>query len=55
MSLMNVGYILPTDPKHNTAIAIAVLALGVAGLVAVYGLARCHRVTPPSRATRRRP
>jgi uncharacterized membrane protein (UPF0136 family) len=40
MSLMNVGYILPTDPKHNTAVAIAVLALGAAGLVAAFGLAR---------------
>jgi hypothetical protein len=40
MSLMNVGYILPSDPKHNVAVAIAVLALGVAGLGAVYGLAR---------------
>jgi hypothetical protein len=40
MSLMNVGYILPTDPKHNTAVAIAVLVLGLAGLVAAYGLAR---------------
>jgi len=40
MSLMNVGYILPTDPKHNMAVAIAVLVLGVAGLAAAYGLAR---------------
>jgi len=40
MSLMNVGYILPTDPKHNVAVAIAVLALGVAGLPATFGLAR---------------
>jgi hypothetical protein len=40
MSLMNVGYILPTDPKHNVAVAIAVLVLGVAGLAAAYGLAR---------------
>lgn len=40
ISLMNVGYILPTDPKHNAGVAIAVLALGLAGLGAVYGLAR---------------
>lgn len=40
ISLMNVGYILPTDPKHNVGVAIAVLALGLAGLLAVYGLAR---------------
>jgi hypothetical protein len=40
MSLMDVGYILPTDPKHNVAVAIAVLVLGLAGFVAVYGLAR---------------
>jgi uncharacterized membrane protein (UPF0136 family) len=40
ISLMNVGYILPTDPKHNTAVAIAVLALGLVGLAAAYGLAR---------------
>lgn len=40
MSLMNVGYILPTDPKHNVAVATAVLVLGLAGFVAVYGLAR---------------
>jgi hypothetical protein len=40
ISLMNVGYILPTDPKHNVAVVIAVVALGVAGLGAVYGLAR---------------
>ena len=40
MSLMDVGYVLPADPKHNVGIAIAVAALGVAGLVAVYGLVR---------------
>jgi hypothetical protein len=40
VSLMNVGYILPTDPKHNVGVAIAVLVLGLAGLGAVYGLAR---------------
>ena len=40
ISLMNIGYILPTDPKHDVAVAIAVLALGIAGMVAVFGLAR---------------
>jgi hypothetical protein len=40
ISLMDVGYILPTDPKHNVGVAIAVFALGVAGLAAAYGLAR---------------
>ena len=40
MSLMDVGYILPSDPKHNVGVAIAVCALGVAGLVAVSGLVR---------------
>jgi hypothetical protein len=40
ISLMNVGYILPTDPKHNIAVAIAVFTLGLAGFGAVYGLAR---------------
>jgi hypothetical protein len=40
VSLMNVGYILPTDPKHNTGVAVAVLALGLVGLAAAYGLAR---------------
>jgi hypothetical protein len=40
MSLMDVGYILPTDPSHDVAVSVAVFALGVAGLAAVYGLAR---------------
>lgn len=40
ISLMDVGYILPTDPKHDTGVAVAVLVLGVAGLVAAFGLAR---------------
>jgi hypothetical protein len=40
VSLMNVGYILPTDPKHDAGLAIAVLALGLVGLLAAYGLAR---------------
>jgi hypothetical protein len=40
MSLMNVGYPFGTDPKPDVALAIAVVALGLAGLVAVFGLAR---------------
>jgi hypothetical protein len=40
ISLMNVGYPFGTDPKPEVALAIAVLALGIAGLVAVFGLAR---------------
>jgi len=40
ISLMNVGYPFGTDPKPEVALAIAVLALGLAGLVAVFGLAR---------------
>lgn len=40
MSLMNIGYPFGTDPKPDAALAIAVLLLGVAGFVAVLGLAR---------------
>jgi len=40
ISLMNVGYSFGTDPKPDVVLAIAVAAMGVAGLVAVYGLAR---------------
>jgi len=40
MSLMNVGYPFGTDPKPDALLAIAVLVLGVAGFVAVFGLAR---------------
>jgi hypothetical protein len=39
ISLMNVGYSFGTDPKPDVALAISVAAMGVAGLVAVYGLA----------------
>lgn len=38
MSLMNLGYPLGTDPKPG--VAAAVVVLGLAGLVASYGLAR---------------
>jgi fucose 4-O-acetylase-like acetyltransferase len=48
MSLMNVGYVLPTDPKHDVAVAVAVLVLGLAGLGAVYGLARSTRWGVPA-------
>jgi len=51
ISLMNVGYILPTDPKHDTGVAIAVLALGLAGLVAVFGLVRSTSWGVPSALT----
>ena len=40
MSLMNLGYPFGTDPKPGVAAAVAVLVLGLAGLVASYGLAR---------------
>jgi hypothetical protein len=40
ISLMDVGYPFGTDPKPDVALAIAVALLGLAGLVAVYGLAR---------------
>jgi hypothetical protein len=40
MSLMNVGYPFGTDPKPGLALAIAVLLLGIAGLIAAFGLAR---------------
>ena len=40
ISLMNVGYPFGTDPKPDVALAVAVAAMGVAGLVAAYGLAR---------------
>jgi hypothetical protein len=40
ISLMNVGYPLGTDPKPDVALAVAVLVLGVAGIVAAFGLAR---------------
>ena len=40
ISLMNVGYPFGTDPKPDVALAVAVAAMGIAGLVAAYGLAR---------------
>jgi len=40
ISLMNVGYSFGTDPKPDVALTIAVAAMGLAGLVAAYGLAR---------------
>ena len=40
MSLMNVGYPFGTNPKPDATLAIVVFALGLAGLVAVFGLAR---------------
>jgi hypothetical protein len=40
MSLFNVGYPFGSDPRPDAAIGVAVLALGVAGFVAAYGLAR---------------
>ena len=40
ISLMNVGYPFGTDPKPSVGVAVAVLAMGIAGLVATYGLAR---------------
>lgn len=40
MSLMNVGYPFGTDSRPDVVLAIAVLVLGVAGLVAAFGLAR---------------
>jgi hypothetical protein len=40
MSLMNVGYPFGTEPRPDIALAIPVFALGLAGLVAVFGLAR---------------
>jgi hypothetical protein len=40
ISLMNVGYPFGTDPKPAVALAIAVVVLGLAGLVAAFGLAR---------------
>jgi uncharacterized membrane protein (UPF0136 family) len=40
ISLMNVGYPFGTDPKPDVALAIAVVAMGLAGFVAAFGLAR---------------
>jgi hypothetical protein len=40
VSLFNVGYPFGSDPKPHAALGAAVLALGVAGFVAAYGLAR---------------
>jgi hypothetical protein len=40
ISLMNVGFPFGTDPKPDLALAIAVVAMGLAGFVAAYGLAR---------------
>jgi hypothetical protein len=40
VSLMNVGFPFGTDPKPDVALAIAVLVLGLGGLVAAFGLAR---------------
>ncbi len=38
MSLMNLGYPFGNEPKPEVALAVAVAALGVAGLVACFGL-----------------
>lgn len=40
VSLLNVGYPFGTDPKPDVAIAMAAAALGLAGFVAAFGLAR---------------
>jgi hypothetical protein len=40
VSLFNVGYPFGTDPKPDLALAVAVAALGLAGFVAAFGLAR---------------
>ena len=40
MSLMNVGYPFGADPTPEVALSSAVLALGLAGFMAAYGLAR---------------
>lgn len=40
VSLFNVGYPFGTEPKPGLPLAIAVLVLGLAGLVASFGLAR---------------
>src|SRR5215217_6812441 len=40
ISLMNVGYSFGTDPKPDALLTIAIAAMGVAGFVAAYGLAR---------------
>jgi hypothetical protein len=43
ISLMNIGYSFGTDPKPDVLLAVAVAVMGVAGLVAVYGVARNTR------------
>ena len=40
ISVMNVGFPFGADDKPALAVAIAVVALGAAGLVAAYGLGR---------------
>lgn len=40
ISLMNIGYPFGTDPKPDVALSIVVVALGLAGFVAAFGLAR---------------
>jgi len=40
MSLFNVGYPFGSDPRPGVAIGALVLALGLAGFIAAYGLAR---------------
>lgn len=40
VSLLNVGYAFTADPKPGPALAIAAMALGIAGFVAAFGLAR---------------
>ena len=40
VSLMNVGFTFGTDPKPALLLAIAALALGLAGFAAAFGLAR---------------
>ena len=40
ISLINVGYPFGTDPEPDVVLSIAVVVLGVAGLVAAFGLAR---------------
>ncbi len=40
ISLMNVGYPFGTDPEPRAATAVLVAVLGLAGLLAAYGLGR---------------
>jgi len=51
ISLLNVGYAFGTDPKPDLSLAVLVVALGLAGFGAAFGLARNTRWGTPAALT----